>query len=157
MRSGEWSKLRVSILPRDTNTLAIVGLELTTLMPGHWWSSDHESLAFSPDHTSCCTSILLIIKMMNSGKGKVTNLSTVGRFGPNFGPYPFPQCIILRLTISDCPPKTAHKVGINVLIKISFNLLITKDRKIFLLQIVVFESLTANEYRRKPLAFFWFQ
>ena len=28
--SGQRSKLRLSILPRDTNTLAVVGLELTT-------------------------------------------------------------------------------------------------------------------------------
>ena len=32
IRSGRRSKFRLSFLPRDTNTLALVGLELTTLM-----------------------------------------------------------------------------------------------------------------------------
>ena len=32
MRSGQRSKLRLNILPRDTNTLAVAGLELTTLI-----------------------------------------------------------------------------------------------------------------------------
>ena len=32
MRSSQRSKLRLSILPRDTSTLAVAGLELTTLM-----------------------------------------------------------------------------------------------------------------------------
>ena len=36
----------LNILPRDTNTLAVAGLELTTF----WWSSDHESCTFPLDH-----------------------------------------------------------------------------------------------------------
>ena len=46
IRSGQRRKLRLSILPRDTNTLAVAGLELTILMV----YSDHESCTFPLDH-----------------------------------------------------------------------------------------------------------
>ena len=62
--------LCLSVLPRDSNTLAIAGSKSQ-----HWWSSDHESCTFPLDHV-CALSYLWYLVVLWSTRRLLTFMST---------------------------------------------------------------------------------